>query len=309
MAKTYKTAVFGGSGMLGSAVVRRLEAKGYKNIYAVSKDTDFDLLNKQMVDDFLKNIQPDYLYMVAGLVGGILANSTRQADFLYQNALMILYTLESIKEHSPKTKILYTGSTCIYPKENPQPINESRFMAGPLEETNKGYAMAKGMGIVACELYRNQHGINAIEAMPTNMYGPKDNYNLQSSHFFAATIIKMVKAKREGAVPVFWGTGRPRREALYVEDCADALIYLMENYNDSKIVNIGTGVDNTISEYVETVRKLVGYDGDIKWDVSKPDGMFQKMTDISYLKTIMPEYKPRSFEEGARHILKTEFGF
>ncbi|HWQ82818.1 MAG TPA: NAD-dependent epimerase/dehydratase family protein [Ignavibacteria bacterium] len=309
MAKTNKTAVFGGSGMLGSAVVRRLEAKGYKNIYAVSKDTEFDLLNKQMVDDFLINIQPDYLYMVAGLVGGILANSTRQADFLYQNALMILYTLESIKEHSPKTKILYTGSTCIYPKENPQPINESRFMAGPLEETNKGYAMAKGMGIVACELYRNQYGINTIEAMPTNMYGPKDNYNLQSSHFFAATIIKMVKAKREGVVPVFWGTGRPRREALYVEDCADALIYLMENYNDSKIVNIGTGVDNTISEYVETVRNLVGYDGDIKWDVSKPDGMFQKMTDISYLKTIMPEYKPRSFEEGARHILKTEFGF
>jgi len=309
MAKTNKTAVFGGSGMLGSAVVRRLEAKGYKNIYAVSKDTDFDLLNKQMVDDFLINIQPDYLYMVAGLVGGILANSTRQADFLYQNALMILYTLESIKEHSPKTKILYTGSTCIYPKENPQPINESRFMAGPLEETNKGYAMAKGMGIVACELYRNQYGINTIEAMPTNMYGPKDNYNLQSSHFFAATIIKMVKAKREGVVPVFWGTGRPRREALYVEDCADALIYLMENYNDSKIVNIGTGVDNTISEYVETVRNLVGYDGDIKWDVSKPDGMFQKMTDISYLKTIMPEYKPRSFEEGASHILKTEFGF
>ncbi len=309
MANKAKTAVFGGSGMLGSAVVRRLEAKGYKNIYAVSKDTEFDLLNKQMVDDFLKNIQPEYLFMVAGLVGGILANSMRQADFLYQNALMILYTLESIKEHSPKTKILYTGSTCIYPKENPQPIHESRFMTGPLEETNKGYAVAKGTGIVACQLYRDQYGINAIEAMPTNMYGPKDNYNLQNSHFFAATIMKMVSAKREGVAPVFWGTGKPRREALYVEDCADALIYLIENYNQPEIVNVGTGTDNTIAEYVETVRKLVNYDGEIKWDATKPDGMYQKLTDISYLKTIMPEYRPRSFEEGAAHILKTEFGF
>lgn len=309
MANKAKTAVFGGSGMLGSAVVRRLEAKGYTNIYAVSKDTDFDLLNKQMVDDFLKNIQPEYLFMVAGLVGGILANSTRQADFLYQNALMILYTLESIKEHSPKTKILYTGSTCIYPKENPQPINESRFMTGPLEETNKGYAVAKGTGIIACQLYREQYGINAIEAMPTNMYGPKDNYNLTSSHFFAATIKKMVSAKREGIVPVFWGTGKPRREALYVEDCADALIYLIENYNKPEIVNVGTGTDNTIAEYVETVRKLVNYNGEIKWDATKPDGMYQKLTDVAYLKTIMPEYRPRSFEEGAGHILKTEFGF
>lgn len=309
MANKAKTAVFGGSGMLGSAVVRRLEAKGYTNIYAVSKDTDFDLLNKQMVDDFLKNIQPEYLFMVAGLVGGILANSTRQADFLYQNALMILYTLESIKEHSPKTKILYTGSTCIYPKENPQPINESRFMTGPLEETNKGYAVAKGTGIIACQLYREQYGINAIEAMPTNMYGPKDNYNLTSSHFFAATIKKMVSAKREGVVPVFWGTGKPRREALYVEDCADALIYLIENYNKPEIVNVGTGTDNTIAEYVETVRRLVDYNGEILWDATKPDGMYQKLTDVAYLKTIMPEYRPRTFEEGAAHILKTEFGF
>lgn len=309
MANKAKTAVFGGSGMLGSAVVRRLEAKGYTNIYAVSKDTDFDLLNKQMVDDFLKNIQPEYLFMVAGLVGGILANSTRQADFLYQNALMILYTLESIKEHSPKTKILYTGSTCIYPKENPQPINESRFMTGPLEETNKGYAVAKGTGIIACQLYREQYGINAIEAMPTNMYGPKDNYNLTSSHFFAATIKKMVSAKREGIVPVFWGTGKPRREALYVEDCADALIYLIENYNKPEIVNVGTGTDNTIAEYVETVRRLVDYNGEILWDATKPDGMYQKLTDVAYLKTIMPEYRPRTFEEGAAHILKTEFGF
>ena len=154
MDRKSKIAVFGGTGMLGSAVVRNLKSKGFEKVYAVSKDTEFDLLNKQMVDDFMINMQPDYLFMVAGLVGGILANNSRQADFLYQNALMILYTLDSVKNHSPKTKLLFTGSTCIYPKENPQPINESRFMAGPLEETKKGYAIAKGVGVIGCPLYR-----------------------------------------------------------------------------------------------------------------------------------------------------------
>jgi len=308
MDKNSKITVFGGSGMLGSAVVRQLNKKNYSNIYAVSKDTGFDLLNTQIVDDFIINIKPDYLFMVAGLVGGIQANSQRQADFLYQNSLMILYTLESIKNHSPKTKILYTGSTCIYPKINPQPINESRFMTGPLEETNKGYAVAKGMGVVACQLYSEQYGINTVEAMPTNMYGPKDNYNLDNSHFFAALLKKIATAKKEGIVPKFWGTGKPRREALFVDDCADALIFLMENYNDSKIVNIGTGFDHTIKEYIDITCKLADYTGDIDWDTSKPDGMMQKSTDISFLKTIMPDYKPRTFEEGARQILKEEFG-
>jgi len=308
MDKNSKITVFGGSGMLGSAVVRQLNKKNYSNIYAVSKDTGFDLLNTQMVDDFIINIKPDYLFMVAGLVGGIQANSQRQADFLYQNSLMILYTLESLKNHSPKTKILYTGSTCIYPKINPQPINESRFMTGPLEETNKGYAVAKGMGVVACQLYSEQYGINTVEAMPTNMYGPKDNYNMENSHFFAALLKKIAIAKKEGIVPKFWGTGKPRREALFVDDCADALIFLMENYNDSKIVNIGTGFDHTIKEYIDITCKLADYKGEIDWDTSKPDGMMQKSTDISYLKTIMPDYKPRTFEEGARQILKEEFG-
>ncbi len=308
MLKTDKIVVFGASGMLGSSVVRRLNFSGYNNITSLSKDTGFDLLDKKMVDDYFIENKPVAAFMVAGLVGGINANNSRQADFLYQNALMILYVLESLKNFSPETKLIFTGSTCIYPKENPQPINESRFMAGPLEETNKGYAVAKGTGVVACQLYRQQYGINAIAAMPTNMYGPNDNYNLESSHFFAAMIKKLVLAKKENIIPVFWGTGKPRREALYVDDCADALIFLMENYDKPDIVNIGTGFDYSIKEYIDITSSILDYKGEIKWDTSKPDGMYEKRTDISYLKTIMPDFSPRSFEEGVKLVLKEKFG-
>lgn len=293
--------------MLGSSVVRRLQNQGYENIITVSKGDRCDLLIQSRVNDFFKEIKPDYAFMVAGLVGGIQANNTRQADFLYQNALMILHVLESLKNYSPKTKLLFTGSTCIYPKENPQPINENRFMTGPLEDTNKGYAVAKGMGIVGCQLYRMQYGINAIAAMPTNMYGPNDNYNIETGHFIAALVIKMLNAKKSGEPPTFWGTGRPRREALYVDDCADALIYLIKNYNKPEIVNIGTGFDYSIKEYVETAQKIIGFNGEIKWDTSKPDGMYEKRTDISYLLSLMPDFKPRSFEQGLKDVIKADF--
>lgn len=308
MNPTSTIVVFGGTGMLGSAVVRRLRDHGYTDVTVAAKDTGFDLLDLKSVEDFLALTKPQYLFMVAGLVGGIQANNTRQADFLYQNALMILHTLEAVKNFSPSTKVLYTGSTCIYPKENPQPIHESRFMAGQLEDTNKGYAVAKGMGVVAGQLYRMQYAMNVISAMPTNMYGLKDNYDLENSHFIAAVLKKLVTAKKEGAVPVFWGTGKPRREALYVDDCADALIYLMKNYNESDIVNIGTGFDYSIKEYIDITAKIIGYDGEIEWDTSKPDGMYEKRTDISRLRLIMPEYNPRPFEEGARIVLKETFG-
>ena len=302
-----KIAVFGGNGMLGSAVVRQLKNHGYENIITVSKGDKYNLLVQKDADEFFKNEKPDYAFMVAGLVGGILANNTRQADFLYQNALMILHVLESLKNYSPETKILYTGSTCIYPKENPQPINEDRFMMGPLEETNKGYAVAKGTGIIACQLYRDQYGINAISAMPTNIYGPNDNYDIENGHFIAALIMKMITAKKTGVPPVFWGTGKPRREALFVDDCADALVYLINNYSDPKIINIGTGFDHSIKEFVEIAKNIVGYNGEIKWDLSKPDGMYEKRTDISYLKTLMPEFKPRSFEQGLKDVLRISF--
>jgi GDP-L-fucose synthase len=308
MNKQSKMAVFGGTGMLGGAITRRLSANGYTNVITPSRKNGFDLLKKDDVDNFFSAEKPDGVFMVAGLVGGILANNTRQADFLYQNALMILNVIESLAMNSPQTKLLYTGSTCIYPKENPQPINENRFMTGPLEETNKGYAVAKGMGIIACQLYRQQYGINAIAAMPTNLYGPNDNYDLNNSHFIAALVQKFVNAQRDGTELVFWGTGKPRREALYVDDCADACIYLMENYNSPEIVNIGTGFDHSIMEYIDIAKKVFEYSGEIKWDTSKPDGMYEKRTDITYLKSIMPQYDPRPFEEGLKEVLKVDFG-
>lgn len=308
MNKDSKITVFGGTGMLGGSIARRLKDNGYTNIQTPSRRSGVDLLVKENVDDYFKNEKPEYVFMTAGLVGGILANNTHQADFLYQNAMMILNVLESLKNYAPEAKLLYTGSTCIYPKENPQPINESRFMMGPLEDTNKGYAVAKGMGIVACQLYRNQYNINAVSAMPTNLYGPGDNYDLENSHFIAAMTQKFINAKTKGDKLVFWGTGKPRREALYVDDCADACIYLMENYNEPEFVNIGTGFDNSIKEYIEIAKKVFDYDDDIEWDLSKPDGMYEKRTDITRLKEIMPDFNPRPFEEGLKEVLRIDFG-
>ncbi len=307
MDKKNKIAIFGGSGMLGSAIHRRLVFEGYENIYLPAQADGFDLLNRDTVDNYIKGNQFDNIFMVAGLVGGIHVNNTRGADFLYQNAIMILNVIESIKNFSPHTKLFYSGSTCIYPKENPQPINESRFMAGYLEETNKGYAVAKITGIIACQLYRQQYGISAISAMPTNMYGQGDNYNLETGHFIAALIKKLVTAKQTGKPPVFWGTGEPRREALYSDDCAEAIVFLMNYYDEPEIVNIGTGFDYSIKEFVEIGKKVIGYDGEIKWDTGKPDGMYRKLTDISKLKNIMPGYKPRTFEEGLRNVLNIDF--
>jgi len=307
MNKNSKILIFGGTGMLGSSILRQLSKQGFNNVNTLSKEDGFNLLNINEVEEHFKKEQPAYVFLVAGLVGGIQANNERQADFLYQNALMILNVIEAMKNCIPESKILYTGSTCIYPKENPQPINENRFMAGPLEETNKGYAVAKGMGVIACELYRKQYGINAIAAMPTNMYGLNDNYNLETSHFIAALIQKFVNAKKEGTKLKFWGTGKPRREALFVDDCADALIFLMNNYNDSKIVNIGTGFDYSIKEYIEIAKEVFDFNGNIEWDSTKPDGMYEKRTDITFLKSLMPDYNPRPFKEGLKEVLNVDF--
>ena len=307
MKSNSKIVVFGGTGLLGSAVVRQLKKQNYTNVVFPSRKSGFDLLDKEKISAYLKAEKPEYIFMVAGLVGGINANNTHQADFLYQNAMMILNVLETLKNVLPSAKMLYTGSTCVYPKENPQPINEDRFMAGKLEETNIGYAIAKGMGIIACQMYRKQYGINSICAMPTNLYGLNDNYDPESSHFIPAVFKKIVDAKKTGVTPVFWGSGEPRREALFSDDCADALIYLMEHYDSPEIINIGTGFDYTIREYVNMVSDIAGYKGEVKWDSTKPDGMFEKRTDITRLKSIMPHFSPIPFRDGAKIILKETF--
>ena len=219
---------------------------------------------------------------------------------------MILNLLESAKNVCPKTKILYTGSTCIYPRENPQPINEDRFMAGKLEETNKGYAVAKGTGVVACELYRKQYGLDTICAMPTNLYGPKDNYDLEGGHMLSGLIKKFLLAKEKGKEIILWGTGSSRREALYSEDCAEALIYLMNHYSSEEIVNIGTGFDYSIKEFATMLGKELGVESQLSWDNTKPDGTFEKRTDIQRLKSIHPHFSPRSFVEGVKEILSNE---
>jgi GDP-L-fucose synthase len=303
-----KITIFGGSGLVGSSLVRQLTKQSYTNISAPSSQ-NVDLLNKSQVEEYFKTQQPEFVFMVAGLVGGIYGNMTRPADFLYRNSMMILNIMEAIKNFSPQTKILYTGSTCIYPKDNPQPINEDRFMAGKLEETNKGYAVAKGLGVVACELYRKQYNINAIAVMPTNMYGPNDTYDLENGHMIPSLIKKFVEAKKNKTPLTFWGTGAPRREALFVDDTATVCIYLMNNYNEPQIINIGTGFDYSIKEFIAILEEVMDYKAEITWDTTKPDGTMEKRTDIARLKNIMPDFSPRSFAEGVKETLRADFSW
>ena len=301
--------IFGGTGLLGGAIYRVLDKDKY-TISAPSRKEEFNLLSKESVENYFKENKPKYIFMVAGLVGGIKANKQRGADFLYQNSMMIFNVLEAVRKYSPNSKILYTGSTCIYPKENPQPINEERFLAGKLEQTNIGYAISKISGIVACQLYKEQYGINSVCVMPINLYGIGDNYDLEEGHFLAALIKKCYDSKMSGKALQFWGTGKPRREALYSEDCAKACIYVVENYNGDEIINIGTGFDYSIKEYVEIMGRLMKLDiSSISWDTTKPDGTFEKRTDITRLKSIMPEFNPRSFEDGVKEVLKGDFNY
>lgn len=301
-----KITVFGGSGLVGSSILRELKKQGYQNLDA-PRSKELNLLDKNQVEEYFKTKQPEFVFMVAGLVGGIYGNMTHPADFLYQNSMMILNIMEAIKNFSPQTKILFTASTCIYPKENPQPIKETRFMTGPLEETNKGYAVAKGLGIVATQLYRQQYNIQSIAVMPTNMYGPNDTYDLKNGHMIPSLIKKFVEAKKNNTSLTFWGTGKPRREALYVDDCADACIYLMHNYEGEELINIGTGFDYSIKEFIAILEEVTDYKAQINWDTSKPDGTLEKRTDITRLKKIMPNFAPRSFQAGLKETLKADF--
>ncbi len=274
--------VAGHRGMVGSAIVRKLEADGHENIITRTS-SELDLRNQEAVASFFDTERPDYVFLAAAKVGGILANNIYRAEFLYDN-LMIEANIIHSAYKSGVTKLLFLGSSCIYPKMAEQPLKEEYLLSGFLEPTNEPYAIAKIAGIKLCEAYRSQYGANFISAMPTNLYGPNDNYNLQGSHVLPALIRKFHEAKINDQPTVeVWGTGSPRREFLHADDLADACVYLMNSYDGEQFVNIGTGEDVTIRELAEMVQKAVGYEGELRWDSSKPDGTPRKLMDVSRL--------------------------
>ena len=277
-----KIFITGHRGMVGSALVRRLQAGGYTNILTRSR-TELDLLDQRAVQAFLAEEKPDYIFIAAARVGGIQANNIHRADFIYQN-LMIEANLIHGAHLAGVQRLMFLGSSCIYPRDCAQPIREDALLTGPLEPTNEPYAIAKIAGIKLAESYNRQHGRQYISVMPTNLYGPNDNYDLANSHVLPALLRKAHEAKLRGdAEYMVWGTGRPMREFLYVDDLADACVFLMEQGYDGPLVNIGTGTDVTIRELAETVMQVVGFEGRIVFDDSKPDGTPRKLLDVSRL--------------------------
>ena len=277
-----KIYIAGHKGMVGSSIVRRLEADGYSNLVMRTR-TELDLLDQKAVNSFFEQERPEYVFLAAARVGGIWANKSYKADFIYENLEVQNNVLHAAWKYGVK-KLLFLGSSCIYPKLCPQPIKEDYFMSGPLEETNDAYAVAKIAGIKMCQSYNEQYNTNFISVMPTNLYGPNDNFELANSHVLPALIRKFHDAKIEGKKGVIvWGTGSARREFLHVDDLADAVVFLMDHYNGSEIVNIGTGEDQSIKELAELIRSLIGYKGTIQWDASKPDGTPRKLLDVRRL--------------------------
>jgi GDP-L-fucose synthase len=280
--KQAKIYVAGHRGMVGSAIVRQLRADGYDHILTRTS-AELDLRQQAAVADFFAAERPDYVFLAAAKVGGILANNTYRAEFLYENLMIETNVIHSAWV-SGVTKLLFLGSSCIYPRMAPQPLREESLLTGLLETTNEPYAIAKIAGIKLCEAYRSQYGANFISAMPTNLYGPNDNYNLSGSHVLPALIRKFHEAKLTGASDVeVWGTGSPRREFLHADDLANACLFLMQTYDGELFVNIGTGEDLTIKELAEIVRETVGYEGPIRWNTDKPDGTPRKLMDVSRL--------------------------
>jgi GDP-L-fucose synthase len=271
--------VAGHRGMVGSAIVRALQEKGYSNII-VRTSSELDLTNQEAVNLFFANHKPEYVYLAAAKVGGIHANNTYRADFIYRN-LMIEANIIHAAYENQVTKLLFLGSSCIYPKLAQQPLNEDSLLTGELEPTNEPYAIAKIAGIKMCEAYRDQYGCNFISAMPTNLYGPNDNYDLQNSHVLPALIRKFHNAKSHNkSVVELWGDGSPLREFLHVDDLAAACLHLMENYDGKQFVNVGTGEDLPIRELAEMVKEIVGFEGSISWDSSKPNGTPRKLMNV-----------------------------
>jgi len=282
MNKTDKIYVAGHRGMVGSAIVRKLQAEGYTSI-VTRTSKELDLKEQQAVRDFFTKEKPDVVVLAAAKVGGIHANNVYRAQFLYENLMIESNVIHSAYENGVK-KLLFLGSSCIYPKMAPQPLKEESLLTGLLEQTNEPYAIAKIAGIKLAESYRRQYGVNYISAMPTNLYGPNDNYDLNNSHVLPALIRKFHTAKVTNAPSVeVWGTGSPMREFLHVDDLADACFFLLGNYDEEMFVNIGTGEDLTIKALAEMIKEVVGYTGELKWNTEKPDGTPRKLMDVSRL--------------------------
>ncbi|ACS54747.1 GDP-L-fucose synthase [Rhizobium sp. WSM1325] len=285
MNRDVKIYVAGHRGMVGSAIVRRLKAGGYTNIVTRSH-AELDLVNQAAVAEFMKAERPDYIFMAAARVGGIHANNVYRAEFLYQN-LMIETNVVHAAWQAGVERMLFLGSSCIYPRDCPQPIREEYLLTGPLEQTNEAYAIAKIAGVKLCESYNRQYGTRYVSGMPTNLYGPNDNYDLDSSHVMPALIRKVHEAKIRGDRQlVVWGSGRPMREFLYVDDMADACVFLMEKEVSEGLINIGTGEDITIRELAETIMRVVGFTGEIVYDQTKPDGTPRKLMSVDRLSAL-----------------------
>lgn len=282
MDRSSKIYIAGHRGLVGSALCEKLRSEGYDNlVYKTSKE--LDLRSQNDVSDYFAEQKPQYVFLVAGKVGGILANDTYSGEFIYDNMMIEANVIHAAHEAGVE-KLLFTGSSCIYPKLASQPIKEEYLLSGPLEPTNDAYAIAKIAGIKLCQAYRKQYNDNFISVMPTNLYGPRDNFDLQNSHVLPALLRKFHEAKNNNEKSVvMWGTGSPMREFLYIEDLAEALIFVMNDYEDSEIINIGTGVDISIKELGEIIKDVVGFKGIVEYDTSKPDGTPRKLLDVSKL--------------------------
>ena len=302
MQKEAKIYVAGHNGMVGSAIVRKLKAEGHTNILTASSK-EVNLINQAAVNEWFEANKPDYVFVAAARVGGINANNVYRADFLYENLMIECNVIHAAFVHKVK-KLLFLGSTCIYPKMAPQPLKESYLLSGVLEETNEPYAIAKIAGIKLCENYKRQYGCDFISAMPTNMYGPNDNYDLNNSHVLPALIRKFHEAKINNAPEVvMWGTGSPFREFLHADDLANALYFLMLNYDGLEFVNCGSGVEITIKDLALLVKEIVGYEGEIVHDTTKPDGTPRKLTDVSKIHDLGWKH-PISLRDGIESVYK-----
>lgn len=303
-----KIYVAGHRGMVGSAIVRALQKNQFNNI-VTRTSAELDLRNQKAVNDFFDQEKPEYVFLAAAKVGGILANNTYRAEFLYDNLILEANVIHAAHITGVR-KLLFLGSSCIYPKFAPQPLQEESLLSGFLEPTNEPYAIAKIAGIKMCETYRQQYGDCFISAMPTNLYGPNDNYDLNSSHVLPAMIRKFHEAKVNGEQPVYlWGTGNPMREFLHVDDLAQACLFLMENYNEDQFINVGSGVDISIKELSEIIAEIVGFNGEIIWDTSKPDGTPKKLMDVSKLEKLgwKAQIPLRQGIESVYEIFKSEY--